>query len=460
MSKPESSKKLNLLDSSMLIMGSMIGSGIFIVSAGIAKDVQTPGMLLLIWAVTAIMTVFGALSYGELAAAMPEAGGQYIFLKRIYHELFGFLYGWTVFTIIQTGTIAAVAVAFAKFAGVFWPKYISPNIILADLGFLKISSQQVLGVVTILFLTFSNLSKVKSSAYLQNFFTFAKIAALVVIVIFGIWAGVDGKGNVDNFSPAWPDMLTLGTIAVFGAAMVGSLFSADAWNNITYVAAEVDNPKRNLPLSMLIGTGSVVLIYFFINVVYVYILPIEQIQHAPQERVGTLLMETIGGDWGLKFMAALIMVATFGCLNGVILAGARVYYAMAKDGLFFKPAAKLNKNNVPANSLLMQGIWACILVFSGSYGELLDYVIFAVLLFYILTVGGVFVLRITQPELPRPYKTFGYPILPAIYLILAIVVCGSLLYLKFDNTWPGLVLVLIGVPVYYVFKAVYKVKSL
>lgn len=452
-------KKLNLLDSSMLIMGSMIGSGIFIVSAGIAKDVQTPGMLLLVWAVTAVMTVFGALSYGELAAAMPEAGGQYIFLKRIYHELFGFLYGWTVFTIIQTGTIAAVAVAFAKFTGVFLPKYISPDIILADLGFIKISSQQALAVGTILFLTFSNFSTVKSSAYLQNFFTFAKIAALVVIVFFGIWAGFNGKGNIANFSPAWPDTFTVLTIAIFASAMVGSLFSADAWNNITYIAAEVENPKRNLPLSMLIGTGSVVLIYFFINVVYVYILPIDQIQNAPQERVGTLLMETIGGDWGLFFMAALIMVATFGCLNGIILAGSRVYYAMAKDGLFFKPAAKLNPNHVPANALMMQGGWACILVFSGPYGQLLDYVIFAVLIFYILTVGGVFVLRITQPELPRPYKTFAYPVLPAIYLILAIIVCGSLLWLKFDNTWPGLVLVLVGVPVYYVFKAVYKSKT-
>jgi APA family basic amino acid/polyamine antiporter len=452
MSKPLQSKKLNLLDSSMLIMGSMIGSGIFIVSSGIARDVQHPGLLLLVWMVTAIMTIFGALSYGELAAAMPEAGGQYIFLKRIYHELFGFLYGWTVFTIIQTGTIAAVAVAFAKFTGVFLPKYISPDIILLNLGFIQVSSQQILAISSIVFLTAINFNAVKSGARVQNFFTFAKIAALVVIVIFGVWAGLNGKGSVANFSPAWPDTWTLITMAVFASAMVGSLFSADAWNNITYVAAEVENPKRNLPLSMLIGTGSVVLIYFFINVVYVYILPIEQIQTADQDRVGTLLMETIAGNWGLYFMAGLIMVATFGCLNGIILAGARVYYAMAKDGLFFKPAAKLNKNHVPANSLLMQCVWACLLVFSGSYNQLLDYVIFAVLLFYILTVSGVIVLRITQPDLPRPYKTFGYPVLPIIYVLLAIAVCGSLLWLKFDNTWPGLVLVLVGVPVYFVFK--------
>lgn len=451
----QGNKKLNLLDSSMLIMGSMIGSGIFIVSSGIARDVQTPGLLLMTWVLTAVMTLLGALSYGELAAAMPEAGGQYIFLKRIYHELFGFLYGWTVFTIIQTGTIAAVAVAFAKFTGVFVNE-ISPGVHVLDLGFFTISTQQLLAVGVIVFLTLSNFRAVKSGARLQNLFTFAKIAALVVIVVFGIYAGLTGKGNTANFSPAWPDTWSLLTIAVFGAAMVGSLFSADAWNNITYVAAEVENPKRNLPLSMLLGTGSVVLIYFLINVVYVYILPIGAIQNAEQDRVGTLLMQTIAGNWGMYFMAGLIMVATFGCLNGIILAGSRVYYAMANDGLFFKPAAKLNKNHVPANSLLMQCVWACVLVFSGSYGQLLDYVIFAVLLFYILTVGGVVVLRIKQPNLPRPYKTFGYPVLPVVYVLLAIAICGSLLWLKFDNTWPGLVLVLIGVPVYFVFKAVGK----
>lgn len=451
MAQNESRKKLNLLDSSMLIMGSMIGSGIFIVSSAIARDVQTPGMLLCVWAVTALMTLLGALSYGELAAAIPEAGGQYVFLKRIYHELFGFLYGWTVFTIIQTGTIAAVAVAFAKFTGVFFES-VSPEKYLVDLGFLKISTQQALAVGCILFLTVTNFRSVKSGARLQNLFTFAKIAALLVIVAVGIWAGVSGKGNVANFSPAWPDTWTLLSLAVFGSAMVGSLFSADAWNNITYVAAEVENPKRNLPLSMLLGTGSVVLIYFLINVVYLYILPIERIQTADQDRVGTLFMETIAGDSGLYLMAGLIMVATFGCVNGLVLSGARVYYAMAGDGLFFKPAGRLNKNGVPANSLAMQGIWASVLVCSGSYGELLDYVIFAVLLFYILTVAGVIVLRIKQPALSRPYKTFAYPFFPLLYVILAVIVCISLIWLKFDNTWPGLLLVLLGVPVYFLFK--------
>lgn len=464
MSNIPSGKKLSLLDSAMLIMGSMIGSGIFIVSAAIARDVQTPGLFLGVWLVTAVLTVVGALCYGELAAAMPEAGGQYVFLKKIYHELFGFLYGWTVFAIIQTGTIAAVAVAFSKFTGVFFSS-VSPDVLVFSVNLplpqifgsaFTISTQQVLAVAAVLFLTFANYREVKAGARLQNFFTFAKIAALVAVIVFGIWAGFNGKGTFDNFSSPWPDTWTILTIAVFASALVGGIFSADAWNNITFVAAEVENPKRNLPLSMVIGTGSVVALYFIINVVYLYILPIESIQNAEQDRVGTLLMQTVAGNWGLYFMAALIMVATFGCLNGIILAGARVYYAMAQDGLFFGPAAKLNKNGVPANALLMQGIWSCVLVFSGSYSQLLDYVIFAVLIFYIITVAGVIVLRVRQPQLERPYKTFGYPVLPILYVFLAGTVCVSLLVLpeKFGNTWPGLVLVLAGVPVYYVFKLI------
>jgi APA family basic amino acid/polyamine antiporter len=446
----EEKKGLNLLDSSMLIMGSMIGSGIFIVSAGIARDVQTPGMLLLVWLVTLIMTIFGALSYGELAAAMPKAGGQYVFLKEAYSPLFGFLYGWTVFTIIQTGTIAAVGVAFAKFTGVFFP-IISPDNLIFSIGTFHLSTQQALGLAVILLLTFSNFRSVKSSALLQNIFSIAKIGSLVALVVMGVIVGLGGKGNVANFSPVIPSSITWSFVGIFGAAMVGSLFSADAWNNITYIAGEVNNPKRNLPLSMLIGTGTVMVIYFLANVVYVYILPIDAIKGAEQDRVGTLLMNTILGAKGLYFMTVMVMLSTFGCLNGIILSGARVYYAMAKDNLFFKQAAKLNKNQVPRNSLLMQAGWACVLVLSGSYGALLDYVIFAVLIFYILTVSGVFVLRIKQPNLPRPYKTFGYPVVPAIYLILAVWICISLIIYKFENTYPGLLLVLIGIPVYYIF---------
>ncbi|HEX4887286.1 MAG TPA: amino acid permease [Luteibaculaceae bacterium] len=451
MSNTNPSKKLNLLDSSMLIMGSMIGSGIFLVTSAIARDVQTPGMVLLVWLITAVMTVFGALCYGELAAAFPNAGGQYVFLSKIYHKIFGFLYGWTVFTIIQTGTIAAVGIAFARFTGVFVPVISSKNMVLG-----LVSTEQLLGIAAIVLLTLSNFRAVKSSALVQNIFTIGKVGSLVLIVVFGLWAGFTGAGSVENFEPMWPDTFTLISWGVFGAAMVGSLFSADAWNNITYIAGEVENPKRNLPLSMLLGTGGVMLIYFLVNVVYLYILPIAKIQTAPEDRVGTLLMETMAGNYGLYLMAILIMISTFGCLNGIILTGARVYYAMAKDGLFFKPASKLNKHDVPANSLMMQGAWAIVLILSGSYNSLLDYVIFAVLLFYLLTVGGVIVLRRTQPDLPRPYKVFAYPFTPLIYLVLGLFVTISLVINKFENTYPGLILVFLGVPFYFLFRYLYR----
>lgn len=324
--------------------------------------------------------------------------------------------------------------------------------VLLDLRLFTISPQQLVAVAAIALLTISNFRQVKSSALLQNIFTFGKIGSLVCVIAFGLWAGFQGQGSFDNFTPAWPDTMTILTISVFLSAMVGALFSADAWNNITYVAGEVENPKRNLPLSMLIGTGTVMAIYFLVNVVYVYILPIGAIQTAEQGRVGTLLMETIAGNSGLYLMAALVMISTFGCLNGIILSGARVYYAMAKDGLFFRPTAKLNRHQVPAVSLVMQGAWACMLVFSGSYSELLNYVIFAVLLFYILTVGGVVVHRIRKPELERPYKTFGYPFVPVIYVLLAIAVSVALLINKWDDTWPGLLLVALGIPFYYLFR--------
>lgn len=433
----------------------MIGSGIFIVSSAIARDVQTPGMLLLIWGVTAVMTVFGALCYGELAAAMPQAGGQYVFLKKIYHEIFGFLYGWTVFTVIQTGTIAAVAIAFAKFTGIFVDGISDTNDLLV-LGSFHFTTQQALGIFMIMMLTLSNFREVKQSAIVQNIFTFGKIGSLVCIIVFGIVAGFMGKGDVANFSPAWPDTFTLVSLGVCGAAMVGSLFSADAWNNITYIAGEVENPKRNLALSMLLGTGSVMAIYFMVNVVYIYILPIEAIQNAEQGRIGTLLMNTIIGQSGLYLMAVLIMISTFGCLNGIILSGARVYSSMAKDGLFFKSAAKMNKHDVPQNSLIFQGIWASLLILSGSYGDLLDFVIFAVLVFYLLTVSGVMILRVKQPDLARPYKVFGYPFVPIIYLILAAFVTVSLVYNQFNNTVGGMALILLGIPFYFLFKYWYK----
>ncbi len=451
MEKKTEEKKLSLFDSTAIIIGSMIGSGIFIVSAEIARKVETPGMLLLAWVITGIITIFGALSYGELAAAMPKAGGQYVYIKEAFGPLYGFLYGWTLFAVIQTGTIAAVAVAFAKFTGVFFP-VISGDNYLFQAGFLKVSSQQVLAIFLIIFLSLYNFRNVKAGAFLQNIFTVSKVLALLILVVLGIYFGFHGFGNSANFKPTFPDIITLTTIGVFGAAMTGSLFSADAWNNITFTAGEVKNPQKNLPLSLFLGTSTVILLYMLANIAYIYVLPIEQIQHAENDRVATLLMETILGNNGKFFMAAMIMVSTFGCLNGCILTAARVYYAMAKDGMFLKQAAKLNKNDVPANSLTMQCIWACILCFSGTYGDLLNYIMFAVMLFYILTISGLFRLRITRPEMERPYKAFGYPVIPAVYIILASLVAINMLIYQTDFSLYGLIIILTGVPVYYIFR--------
>lgn len=444
-------KSLSLFDSTAIIIGSMIGSGIFIVSAEISRQVETPGMLLLAWVVTAIITIFGALSYGELAAAMPRAGGQYIYLKEAYGKMYGFLYGWTLFSVIQTGTIAAVGVAFAKFTGVFFPVISGDNYII-HLSSFHISTQQLLAITIIILLTLYNFKDVKAGAYLQNIFTVSKVIALLLLVILGLYFGINGAGNWSNFSPAFPSVITLTTIGVFGAAMTGSLFSADAWNNITYTAGEVHNPQRNLPLSLFIGTGTVMLLYMLANVAYIYVLPINAIQHAENDRVATLLMETILGTNGKFFMALMIMISTFGCLNGLILTAARVYYAMAKDGLFLPKAAKLNKNNVPANSLMMQCIWSCLLCFSGTYGDLLNYIMFAVMLFYILTITGLFILRKKRPDMERPYKAFGYPVIPALYIFMAAMVAFDMLIYQTKSSLYGLIIILIGIPIYYIFK--------
>jgi basic amino acid/polyamine antiporter, APA family len=441
------SPKLSLLDSAMLIMGSMIGSGIFIVSAAIARDVQTPGLLLLAWVVTGIITIFGALSYGELAAMMPQAGGQYVYLKEAYNPMSGFLYGWTLFAVIQTGTIAAVGVAFAKFTGVFLDFINEKPVVF--LGFFSLSTQQLLGMACVLALTFLNFRDVKTGALVQNLFTFAKIGAVLLMIGLGIFAAFQGKGSWQNFSPAFPQTFSPGMLGIFGAALVGSLFSSDAWNNITFTAGEVKNPQRNLPLSLLIGTGAVTLLYLAANLVYVYLLPISQIQNASSDRVGTLLMQNILGNPGGYFMAAMIMISTFGCLNGLILSGGRVYFAMAKDKLFFPKAGQLNKNGVPANALAFQGVWACLLTLTGRYNDLLDFVIFAVLIFYILTVAAVFVLRQKRPEILRPYRTFGYPVVPGLYILLALGICVCLLIYKPEASFSGLGIVLIGIPVYF-----------
>jgi len=446
------SKKLSLLDSTMIIIGSMVGSGIFIVSADIARKVGSPGMLLLVWIVTGVITIFAALSYGELAAMMPKAGGQYIYLKEAYNPMFGFLYGWTFFSIIQTGTIAAVAVAFAKFTGVFFD-FISNKPLLV-IGFLSVSVQQLLAISSIIVLTLLNFKDVKTGALVQNIFTFAKIAALLLLIALGLIIGYNGVGNWNNFSTKFPDLLSIGTISIFSAAMVGSLFSSDAWNNITFTAGEVKNPQKNLPLSLVLGTGTVTILYILANIAYIYVLPIQQIKTAESDRVGTLLMETILGNSGKFFMAIMIMISTFGCLNGLILSGGRVYYAMANDKLFFQQAKKLNKNNVPANALIFQCIWACLLTLSGSYGQLLDYIIFSVLLFYILTVIGIFILRKKLPNTPRPYKAFGYPIIPAIYIVVATIISISLITNETTQRGSlfGLGIVLLGLPIYFIFR--------
>ena len=441
-------KKLSLFDSSMIVMGSMIGSGIFIVSSGMARDLGSPMYLILAWVVTAILTLLAALSYGELAASMPKAGGQYVYLKEAYGPLFGFLYGWTLFTVIQSGTIAAVAVAFAKFSAILFPVFSENNVMLQVANF-KISAAQILGIVVIWTLSLSNFREIKSGALIQNIFTSAKIIALVFVIIAGLYFVLNHAGDAINSSSNIIETSPGLSIGVFCAALVGSIFSSDAWNNITFTASEIDKPEKNVPRSLLIGTGSVLLIYILINLVYVNALPFEAIKNVPSDRVGTLLMQTVFGDIGAVLMAILIMVSTFGCINGLCLSGARVYFAMAKDQLFFKQAEKLNKNQSPQYALIIQAIWASLLTLSGSYGDLLDYVVFAVLLFYILTVSALFVLRKKQADLPRPYKVFAYPYLPALYIIMASVICVSLLIYKPNYTYPGLAIVLAGIPVYF-----------
>ena len=454
-------KALTLLDSSMLIMGSMIGSGIFIVSAAMARDLQSSGLLLLAWLVTGLITVFGALSYGELAAAMPQAGGQYVYLKEAYNPMVAFSYGWTLFAVIQTGTIAAVGVAFAKFTGVFVESISAQNLVL-QIGSFSVSTQQVLAILCIVALSLLNFRSVKTGALVQNLLTFTKIGALALMIGLGLYAMLthtEPLPAVPASDSSLSELSPLVFVGVFFSAMVGSLFSSDAWNNITFTAGEVQNPQRNLPLSLIIGTGSVTLIYLLANLVYVYNLPLESIQTAPEDRVATLLMQSIIGPSGSYFMAAMVMVSTFGCLNGIILAGARVYYAMAKDHLFFKPAARLNGNGVPANALVFQCVWACLLALSGSYGDLLDYVMFAVILFYILTIAGIFILRRTRPEMPRPYKALGYPVVPALYVLLATGFCVSLLVYRGTYAFWGLVIVLLGVPLYYLARKGFAEKS-
>jgi APA family basic amino acid/polyamine antiporter len=447
-------KGLGLVDSTTLVVGSMIGSGIFIVAADIARQVQSPGLLMTVWAATAVLTLIAALSYGELAAAMPQAGGQYVYLRESFGPLSGFLFGWTMFLVIQTGTIAAVAVAFAKFAGVFVP-WISAQNHLIGSGRLGLTTQQLVGIAVVLLLSAVNMRGIRTGAVVQNVFTFAKTAALLGLVAIGFLLGRNPAALQRNFGGNfWSGASgTLHIVRLVGVAMVGALFSADAWNNVTFTAGEVRNPRRNLPLSLALGVAIVMTLYLSANFVYLNVLPLEAIQHAPEDRVATAAVEHILGPAGRQVMAAAIMISAFGCVNGLILAGARVYYAMALDGLFFRKAGTLEpRHHAPVFALALQGVWAMLLTLSGSYSDLLDYVIFAVLLFYILTIAGIFVLRRTRPEMERPYKAFGYPLLPAVYIAAAGLIEVLLLAYKPSYTWPGLIIVLLGVPVYYIWK--------
>jgi APA family basic amino acid/polyamine antiporter len=440
--------------------------------------VNSPALLIVAWAVAGFMTVVAAVSYGELAAMMPKAGGQYVYLRESLGPLWGFLYGWTFFLVIQCGTIAAVGVAFGKFMGVFFPGIASTNWILhlykvppipigpmmlgnMDVG---LNTQNLVAILTIVLLSIVNVYGIRLGAIIQDIFTFAKIAALAFVILIGISIGRNHEAIAANFGNFWQNTGSdaffptiglgglIGMVVIVGVAQVGSLFSADAWNSVTFTAAEVKNPQRNLPISLAVGTGAVIGFYILANFVYLMVLPLAGIQNAPEDRVGTAVMQQIFGGAGAGVMALLVLVSTFGCNNGLILSGARVYYAMAKDGLFFKPVARLHpKYKTPAVSLIVQMIWTSVLCLSGSYGQLLDYTIFAVLIFYILTLVGLFVLRRTQPDAPRPYKAFGYPVLPAIYILMAVIIDIVLLIYKPQYTWPGLIIVLLGIPVYYVW---------
>lgn len=456
----EFQRELGLLDAIAIVAGSMIGSGIFIVSADIARIVQAPGWLLLVWLLAGLMTVIGALAYGELAAMLPKAGGPYVYLREAYSPLLGFLYGWTLFLVIQTGTIAAVAVAFAKFLGVWLPDVSAERFLvwLAS-GSLSVSTQQGTAIGVVLLLTWINAQGLREGRLIQNIFTVAKVGALGGLILAGLTHPTP-EALAANLRQVWgPETATPAFVMALGGAMVGALFSFDAWTNVTFLAGEVRKPARTLPQSLMLGTGLVLLLYALVNAAYLAVLPLEGtaegvgilargIQHAQDDRVATAVAQVLFGPAGAALVAGLILISTFGCLNGLILAGPRLYYAMAQDGLFFPGAGRLNAAGVPGGGLWLQAGWAAVLILSGTYSQLLDYVIFAALLFYALTVGALFVLRITRPGWPRPYRALGYPWLPALYLVGATALLVDLLLVKPGFTWPGLVLVLLGIPVY------------
>jgi APA family basic amino acid/polyamine antiporter len=479
-------KAMTLTDATMLVAGSMIGSGIFIVSASMARILPSPLWMMLAWVLSGVMTLLGALAYGELAAMYPKAGGQYVFLRESMGSLMGFLYGWTFFVVIQTGTIAAVAVAFGRFLGVLIPSigperfgwFPQADVCVAALGCtdpataiqIGLTPQRLVGLLSIAVLTWVNLRGVREGKMVQTTLTVVKTGALALLILLGLTLGRSASALTANFSNGsfvgqWS--LTSTLVVAFGAAMVGSLFSSDAWNSVTFAAAEVKNPSRNLPLALVMGTGLVSLLYILANLSYLSVLPYDGlpegatavargIRHATQDRVATAVAETIFGPSGAVLMAGAILVSTFGCNNGLILSGARVLYAMARDGLFFRRAGTLNSNNVPAFALVVQSIWTAILCLTGTYGQLLNYVIFAALLFYVFTTAGLFLLRRKRPDAERPYRAVGYPVLPALYIVLCCAVMMLLLLSPTTRTESisGLVLVLIGIPVFYLWRRV------
>jgi APA family basic amino acid/polyamine antiporter len=459
--KTEFKPSLSAFDATMIVAGSMIGSGIFIVSADITRNVGSAGWLVAVWLLTGFMTLTAALSYGELSAMFPKAGGQYVYLKESYNPLLGFLYGWSFFSVIQTGTIAAVGVAFSKFAGYFFPSLeMTDANILMQIGFLKIYPAQILSIATIILLTYINTKGVQGGKMIQSTFTITKLASLFGLIGFGFLLASKASIWDANWANAW-EMKTIAsdnsTAPIFGvailgaiaASMVGSIFSSDAWNNVTFIAGEIKNPKRNIGLSLFLGTLIVTVIYISANLMYLSVLPLNEIANAPADRVAVAASNVIFGNIGTYVIAVMIMISTFGCNNGLILAGARVYYTMAQDGLFFKKAGTLNKHAVPDWALWAQCIVAGLLCLSGRYGDLLDMVSFIVVIFYILTIIGIFILRKKRPELERPYKAFGYPVLPAIYILMGTCFCVLLIIYKPNFTWPGLIITLLGVPLYY-----------
>jgi APA family basic amino acid/polyamine antiporter len=452
---------LDLVDATMLVAGSMIGSGIFIVSADITRNTGSVGWLMFVWVITGFMTLTAALSYGELSAMFPKAGGQYVYLKEAYNPLISFLYGWSFFTVIQTATIAAVAVAFAKFTAYLVPA-ISEDIVAIDLGFLQISPAQLLSIVVIVLLTFINTKGVNGGKVIQTTFTLTKLLSLLGLIIFGllfmkpeIWAANWDtatmwdlkKLNIDGSIETYTTIAALGAIA---ASMVGSIFSSDSWNNVTFIAGEIKNPQRNIGLSLALGTIIVTVIYLLTNVMYTGVLSLQEIAASDKDRVGVTASQVIFGGAGTIIIAVMIMISTFGCNNGLIMSGARVYYSMAKDGLFFKKVGQLNKNSVPEFGLWIQCIIASLWALSGKYGNLLDMISFVVVVFYMLTIVGIFILRKQRPDAPRPYKAFGYPFLPIIYIVMGLAFCILLIIYKPEYTWPGLIIVLLGIPVYYI----------